>query len=64
VLATLAAAIAAAQALALLDGDDPATLDGSLELRLPDWRVRRRTWLPHPLCTCGAARPTIGRLAG
>jgi bacteriocin biosynthesis cyclodehydratase domain-containing protein len=63
VLATLAAAIAAAQALALLDGDDPATLNGSLELRLPDWRVRRRSWLPHPLCTCGAARPAIDRLA-
>jgi len=64
VLAALAAAVAAMQALALLDGDHPATLDGTLELRPPDWRLRRRTWLPHPLCGCGASRPAIGRLAG
>jgi bacteriocin biosynthesis cyclodehydratase domain-containing protein len=64
VLTTLAAAVAAMQALALLDGDQPATLDGTLELQLPDWRIRRRTWLPHPLCACGAARPSMDRLAG
>jgi bacteriocin biosynthesis cyclodehydratase domain-containing protein len=63
VLASLAAALAAAQVLTLLDGEDPATLDGTLEVRPPDWQVRRRTWLPHPLCGCGAARPARPRLA-
>ena len=27
----------------------------ALELVLPDWQWRRRTWLPHPACRCGAA---------
>jgi hypothetical protein len=31
------------------------TADGTLELVLPDWQWRRRTWLPHPACRCGAA---------
>jgi len=64
VLASQAAAITALQVLALLDGDDPATLDGTLEVRLPDWRVRRRTWPPHPSCPCGASQPSARRLAG
>jgi hypothetical protein len=34
----------------------PATANGTLELVLPDWRWRRRTWRPHPACTCGAYR--------
>lgn len=56
VLATLAAAVAALQALALLDGIlRPATVDGTLELALPDWRLRRRSWAPHPRCGCHAA---------
>lgn len=52
VLAVAVAAQAAAQALALLDGQTPATVDGSLELTLPDWRWRRRTWTPHVDCGC------------
>jgi hypothetical protein len=31
--------------------------NGTLEIVLPDWRWRRRTWRPHPDCSCGAARP-------
>ena len=53
VVATLTAGVAALQALAFLDGADPAAVDGTLELRLPDWRVRRRSWTPHPSCDCG-----------
>jgi bacteriocin biosynthesis cyclodehydratase domain-containing protein len=56
VLAAGTAALAACQALAFIDqaATVPATLNGTLELILPDWQWHRRTWLPHPACTCGA----------
>ncbi len=56
VLAAMTATLAAAQALAYLDrpGTVPVTADGTLELVLPDWQWRRRTWRPHPACSCGA----------
>jgi bacteriocin biosynthesis cyclodehydratase domain-containing protein len=56
-LAAMTAALACAQALAFLDraGAPPATANGTLEVVLPDWRWRRRTWPPHPACGCGAA---------
>jgi bacteriocin biosynthesis cyclodehydratase domain-containing protein len=56
VLAAMTATLAAAQALAFLDRPDrvPVTADGTLELVLPDWQWRRRTWHPHPACWCGA----------
>jgi bacteriocin biosynthesis cyclodehydratase domain-containing protein len=64
VLAAMTATLAAAQALAFLDrpGVVPATADGTLELVLPDWQWRRRTWRPHPACGCGASRlvPELG----
>ena len=50
--ATVVAGAAAVQALAYLDGGDPAVLDATIELRLPDWRLRRRSWPPHPDCDC------------
>jgi hypothetical protein len=74
VLAAMAAAVACAQALALIDRGfaaadggsgfadrgsgpgGPVTVNGTLEVVLPDWQWRRRTWLPHPACTCGAFR--------
>jgi bacteriocin biosynthesis cyclodehydratase domain-containing protein len=52
VLAAILAALAAAQGLAHLDGEDPATLDGTLEVHPPHWVVRRRGWAPHPACRC------------
>ena len=87
VLAAMAAALACAQALALIDrplagpvsagpvsagpvsagpvsagplsagpvSAGPATVNGTLEVVLPDWQWRRRTWPPHPACSCGAA---------
>jgi bacteriocin biosynthesis cyclodehydratase domain-containing protein len=57
VLAAAAAALATAQALAHIDtaGSGTAVMNGTLELAVPDWRWRRRTWAPHPHCTCGAA---------
>jgi bacteriocin biosynthesis cyclodehydratase domain-containing protein len=61
VLAAMTATLASAQALAFLDrpGTVPVTADGTLELVLPDWQWRRRTWPPHPACGCGAA---VGRM--
>jgi hypothetical protein len=42
------------QALLLVDGAAvPATVGGTLELVLPDWRWRRRSWQIHPACACG-----------
>jgi bacteriocin biosynthesis cyclodehydratase domain-containing protein len=60
VLAAMAATLACAQALALIDRGfcgpgGPVTVNGTLEVVLPDWQWRRRTWLPHPACSCGAA---------
>jgi hypothetical protein len=54
-LTNLTASLAALQALAYLDGDEPSVLSASLELQPPDWRVRRRTWAPHPGCDCEAS---------
>jgi bacteriocin biosynthesis cyclodehydratase domain-containing protein len=54
VLATTVAAQAVAQALAFIDqdGQAPAVTNGTLELVLPGWQWRRRTWRPHPRCGC------------
>jgi hypothetical protein len=52
------AGLAASQALAYLDRQRPATLGGTLEWELPDWRLRRRSWPAHPACECGAATQT------
>jgi len=56
VLAAAASALAAAQALLFIDTGCPgaAVTNGTLELAVPDWQWRRRTWPPHPRCTCGA----------
>jgi bacteriocin biosynthesis cyclodehydratase domain-containing protein len=54
VLATMVAAQAAAQALVFIDQGAEATAvtGGTLELVLPGWQWRRRTWPPHPRCGC------------
>jgi hypothetical protein len=56
-LVTAAAGLAAMQALAFLDGEDPASIEGTLELHMPDWRLRRRTRAPHPDCDCVISSP-------
>jgi hypothetical protein len=55
VLAAAVAAQATAQALAFIDRAIPgsAVTNGTLELVLPDWQWRRRTWKPHHRCGCG-----------
>jgi hypothetical protein len=56
VLAMAVAAQAALQGLELIEGGMPASVGGSLELEVPGWRWRRRTWPAHPGCDCGAAQ--------
>lgn len=53
VLAVAVAATAAQQVLGLVDGwPRPAALGATLELALPDWRWRRRSWPTHADCGC------------
>jgi hypothetical protein len=52
--ATIVVGVAAQQALAFLDSGQSDCLDGTLELCLPDWRLRRRTRQAHPECACAA----------
>jgi bacteriocin biosynthesis cyclodehydratase domain-containing protein len=54
-LAAAVAAHAAAQALVFIDRpfEAGAVANGTLELVLPSWQWRRRTWPPHPDCDCG-----------
>ncbi|MDQ1738192.1 MAG: hypothetical protein QOH56_4443 [Pseudonocardiales bacterium] len=58
-LCVAAAGLAATQALAYLDRQWPATIDGTLEWQLPDWRLRRRTWPAHHGCDCGASAESV-----
>ncbi len=55
VLAAAVAAQATAQALAFVDrpASASAVINGTLELVLPGWQWRRRTWRPHHRCDCG-----------
>jgi len=65
VLATSVAAQASAQVLTFVDrgGRADAVTNGTLELVLPDWQWRRRTWMPQAGCGCtsGAAQPGVDR---
>ena len=66
-LALLVAAAAALQVTAFLDsaGQIPVPVhDASIELRLPEWRPRRRSWPAHPRCPCGAFHARAGMMAG
>lgn len=55
VLATAVASHAVLQALAYLDGGTPTTVDGTLEIALPEGTIRRRSWRRHPACGCAWA---------
>ncbi|MDR2985633.1 MAG: hypothetical protein LBV34_12415 [Nocardiopsaceae bacterium] len=59
VLAAAVAAQATAQALIAIEQNPlaSAAVNGTLELVLPDWKWRRRTWSPHPSCLCSVTRP-------
>ncbi|MEU7037917.1 TOMM precursor leader peptide-binding protein [Streptomyces sp. NPDC046237] len=62
-LATTVAGLAAAHALAFLDGELPASTGARCEVSLPllEWRVERVR--PHPACPCGAVRREEGEHA-
>ncbi|MGW0122177.1 TOMM precursor leader peptide-binding protein [Streptomyces sp. NPDC003327] len=62
-LAAAVAGLAAAHALAFLDGDLPASTGARWEVSLPwsEWRSERLR--PHPDCPCGAARAAEGERA-
>lgn len=51
-LATVIVGTAALQVLTFLDGGDPDCVEASLELHLPEWRLRRRSRPVHPDCEC------------
>jgi hypothetical protein len=51
-LSTVIVGTAALQALTFLDGGEPDCVEASLELHLPDWRLRRRGRPVHPDCDC------------
>ncbi len=58
-LAVMVAAQAVQQVLLLVDGTaDPAALGGTLEIALPDWRWRRRSWPQHATCGCARSAAT------
>jgi bacteriocin biosynthesis cyclodehydratase domain-containing protein len=59
VLAAMVAAQATAQVLTFIDRGPATTavISGTLELVLPGWQWRRRTWPPHQSCRCGT-RPS------
>jgi hypothetical protein len=65
-LATAVAAQAATQALAFLDraGAAEAVRNGTLELVLPGWQWRRRSWRPHDGCRCSRQSATCRRMSG
>ena len=61
VLAVAVAAQAALQSLELLEQQHtPASVGGTLELELPGWRWRRRSWPQHPECPCAWLRADAG----
>jgi hypothetical protein len=64
VLATTVAAQAAGQALAFLDRARPAEAvrNGTLELVLPGWQWRRRSWRRHDECRCSRWSSTCPRM--
>jgi hypothetical protein len=63
-LATAVAAQAASQALAFIGRASAGSpvVNGTLELVLPDWQWRRRTWPPHSKCSCSTHSTSCRRM--
>jgi ThiF family len=55
VLALAVATQAALHALMFLDGERPPSVDGTVEIHLPDGHLRRRSWPSHYACGCSWA---------
>ncbi|MFI2644688.1 TOMM precursor leader peptide-binding protein [Streptomyces sp. NPDC018610] len=58
-LGTTVAGLAAAHALAFLDGDTPSSAGARWEVSAPGLNWHGRPLWPHPACPCGAARETV-----
>ncbi|MGV9348921.1 TOMM precursor leader peptide-binding protein [Streptomyces spiralis] len=58
-LATTVAGLAAAQALAFLDGESPSGVGVRWEVSAPGLNWRARPVWPHPDCPCGAGRKPV-----
>ncbi|UQX89732.1 ThiF family adenylyltransferase [Jatrophihabitans telluris] len=56
------AGVVAQEVLSFLDSGGAATMNGTLEWQLPDFRLRRRSWPPHPACGCGVSAGSLPRL--
>jgi bacteriocin biosynthesis cyclodehydratase domain-containing protein len=58
-LTALVAAQAAVQVLNAIDTGPAQSplINGTLEVTLPGWRWRRRSWQPHPACLCASSAP-------
>ncbi|MGN8246479.1 ThiF family adenylyltransferase [Cellulomonas soli] len=54
VVSSMAAAVAAADVLAVLDGCTPRTRSATIEIAVPDALPRTRSWAVHPTCGCTA----------
>jgi hypothetical protein len=48
-----ATALATAEVVTFVDGGRPQTLGCAVEITSPG-RMRRRSWPPHPACSCAA----------
>ncbi|CAM5594271.1 Bacteriocin biosynthesis cyclodehydratase domain-containing protein OS=Streptomyces griseomycini OX=66895 GN=FHS37_001107 PE=4 SV=1 [Streptomyces griseomycini] len=59
-LATTVASLAAAHALAFLDGGVPSSADARWEVSVPGLHWRARPVRAHPACPCGAAENSKG----
>ncbi|MFJ9729863.1 TOMM precursor leader peptide-binding protein [Streptomyces sp. NPDC101171] len=60
-LATAVAGLAAAHALAFLDGETPSSAGARWEASLPGLTWHSRPIRPHPACECGAAERGVGK---
>ncbi|MEV7972591.1 hypothetical protein [Cellulomonas sp. NPDC089187] len=60
VLAAVTGALAAAEALALIDGGQPVTRGHQYEIPLPTAEPRLRAWAAHPECGCAALPSDLG----
>jgi hypothetical protein len=47
------AALAVQHVAVHIRGGEPPTVDGTVDVSLPDLLPRRRSWRPHPACGCG-----------
>jgi bacteriocin biosynthesis cyclodehydratase domain-containing protein len=60
VLATRLSSLVVDDVLRFVDGREPHTVDGTLDIDLDAWAVRRRSWRRHPRCHCNEPAASAG----